>query len=601
MIPEYDFTEGFLRVDAALSNVGSDTIPFYAQMHEFCMIQKRVSGAKFYTDPEMLVRGCLDIGQKMRFDVPDLCWDVYNIEAEALGQQVVFFDDNIPALDNANPIIKTEKELAALKPPDPYKTGRMPFVLDCLNLFKALTGVPPIGMFCAPYTLTAQIMGFENVIDQIYKNPKFVHKTLTFVTEEVLAPFIQAQFKSCRGITTIDGSDALSSLPFLTQEMLEEFCVPYILRLKELCGEGVVVQNWWGDSYAKDLDSFWNLKLQISPNFLKVQDPDLFKVGVQRAKTFADDKGVAFIFGVDNNLLQKGPSEEIKKRIHEYLEIGEPGGRTLMYLCSISAQTPAEHVQAAVDAIHSYRQGDRPYTGISLSGTTYIEGSAVPEAEVHEDTTAREETETLLDDIYDAVLDFAQAEVVELVKEALEAELDIHEILNEGLISAMDTVGDMFTDGTIFVPEMLMAANTMKAGLGVLKPILTKTASKPKGTIVLATVHTDLHDIGKNMVGMMLEGGGFQVVDLGVNVPKETVIEAAIANKADVVGLSALLTTSMPAMAATVAEFKEQYLPSKIIVGGAPVTREFADTIGADGYADDAPGAVTIVREFIEG
>ncbi len=166
MAPEYDFTAGFLRVEAALSNVGSDTVPFYAQMHEFCMMQKQVNGAEFYANPETLVRGCLDIAQKMKFDVPDLCWDVYNIEAEALGQQVVFFDDTIPALDNTNPIIKTEQDLAALKPPDPYKTGRMPFALDSLKLFQELTGVPPVGMFCAPYTLTAQIMGFENIIDQ---------------------------------------------------------------------------------------------------------------------------------------------------------------------------------------------------------------------------------------------------------------------------------------------------------------------------------------------------------------------------------------------------------------------------------------------------
>ena len=144
-----------------------------------------------------------------------------------------------------------------------------------------------------------------------------------------------------------------------------------------------------------------------------------------------------------------------------------------------------------------------------------------------------------------------------------------------------------------------MAARAMKAGLEVLRPVLTRTAAKPRGTVLLATVQGDVHDIGKNLVGMMLEGAGYRVVDLGVNQSSADIIARAEELRPDVIGLSALLTTSMPSMDKTIAAFREQGLDFPIIVGGAPVTPEFAEQIGADGYAADASGAVKIVRELL--
>ncbi len=207
----------------------------------------------------------------------------------------------------------------------------------------------------------------------------------------------------------------------------------------------------------------------------------------------------------------------------------------------------------------------------------------------------------VIETLYESILEGERDETLEYVQKALDEGVAPDVILNKGMIDAMKEVGQLFEEGEIFVPEMLIAARAMQGGMEILKPHLIESGIEPVGKVILGTVKGDLHDIGKNLVGMMLEGGGFRVIDLGVNVPKETVIEAAITNKADVVGLSALLTTSMPAMAATVAQFKEQELSGKIIVGGAPVTQEFADAIGADGYAPNAPGAVTIAREFIEG
>ena len=159
---------------------------------------------------------------------------------------------------------------------------------------------------------------------------------------------------------------------------------------------------------------------------------------------------------------------------------------------------------------------------------------------------------------------------------------------------------DLFAAGEMFVPEMLLAARAMKAGLEVLRPILTKLQSKPKGVVVTATVFGDLHDIGKNLVGMMLEGAGFKVVDLGVNTKAEEIIEAAKEVNADVIGLSALLTTTMPFMRLIIAQIKEEGLNIPVIVGGAPVSREFADTIGAEGYGDNAPQAVALCKKLVD-
>ena len=204
-------------------------------------------------------------------------------------------------------------------------------------------------------------------------------------------------------------------------------------------------------------------------------------------------------------------------------------------------------------------------------------------------------------DIFQAVMTFDEASVKKLVQAELDAKADIDSILNEGLIGAMDEVGKKFSEGELFVPEMLMAAQAMKAGLQILKPFLAEGTTEAKGTVVIGTVKGDLHDIGKNLVSMMMEGAGFNVVDLGVDVETAKFVEAAQANKAKIVALSALLTTTMPAMQATINAIKEAGITVKTIVGGAPVTQAFADQIKADGYSDDAPGAVELARKLIAG
>ena len=191
--------------------------------------------------------------------------------------------------------------------------------------------------------------------------------------------------------------------------------------------------------------------------------------------------------------------------------------------------------------------------------------------------------------------------VAQLTQNALDEGLTPGQALQGGLLKGMERVGVDFRDGDLFVPEVLIAARAMHAGMDVLKPLLTEADAPSAGKVVLGTVAGDLHDIGKNLVAMMLEGGGFEIVDLGINLPPERFIEAIREHEPDVVGLSALLMSTMPAMQKTIAAIAEQGLRdrAKIIVGGAPVTQVFADEIGADGYAPDAAMAVELTRSLL--
>lgn len=191
--------------------------------------------------------------------------------------------------------------------------------------------------------------------------------------------------------------------------------------------------------------------------------------------------------------------------------------------------------------------------------------------------------------------------IANAVQEALDAGCDPTEILNDGMIKAMDAVGEKFKNGEIFVPEMLVAARAMKKGVEVLKPHLATGAAGAAGKVIIGTVAGDLHDIGKNLVSMMLESAGFEVIDLGVDVPKEKFVEAYEANPdTKIICCSALLTTTMPALKDAVALINEaSFRPNvKVMVGGAPITQAFADEIGADAYTEDAASCAKKAREL---
>ena len=209
--------------------------------------------------------------------------------------------------------------------------------------------------------------------------------------------------------------------------------------------------------------------------------------------------------------------------------------------------------------------------------------------------------EEVLQKLYNAVLEGDFDGVKTNVPAALEAGLDPNVILNDGMIVAMREVGARFEAGDYYVPEMLIAARAMQSGMALLKPHLQKSDQKSNGKVLIGTVKGDLHDIGKNLVGLMLEGAGYEIIDLGVDVPAEEFVRKVIELKPDVVGMSALLTTTMPSMKTTLDALTAAGLRKhvKVIVGGAPVTEAYAQQIEADGFALDASRAVNMVKELL--
>jgi 5-methyltetrahydrofolate--homocysteine methyltransferase len=210
--------------------------------------------------------------------------------------------------------------------------------------------------------------------------------------------------------------------------------------------------------------------------------------------------------------------------------------------------------------------------------------------------------EPVLSSIYESILEGDNKASPAHVQAALDSGLDPGRILSEGMIAAMAEVGRLFEEGEYYVPEMLIAARAMQAGLAVLKPHLVNANIQPIGKVVAGTVKGDLHDIGKNLVCMMLEGSGFEIVDLGTDVAAERFVEAARQPGVKVVALSALLTTTMTQMQTTIQALEQAGVRQqvKVIVGGAPVTEAFARQVGADGYAPDASRAVSLARTLIE-
>ena len=206
-----------------------------------------------------------------------------------------------------------------------------------------------------------------------------------------------------------------------------------------------------------------------------------------------------------------------------------------------------------------------------------------------------------MEQIYGAVIEGDMAGVQAAVKRALEDKTPVETILKEGLISPMDEVGRRFEAGEFYVPEMLIAARAMKAGVALLRPLLIEAGIRPLGKVIMGTVSGDLHDIGKNLVGLMLEGAGFQVIDVGTDVSPQAFVEAVRKEEPQLLGLSAILTTTMPNAGATVKALQEAGLKEKVkvMVGGAPVTQGFADQIGADGFAEDAARAVNKAKGLL--
>ena len=314
-----------------------------------------VSTKRFFTDASTFARVQLLVTEYYQFDVLSNFWDVYNIEAEALGQKIIYHPGGIPDIDRSQPLIRTPADLDRISPPDPFTSGRMPWIREFNKIFLETTGKLERVYFTTPFSIAVNIRGYENLVMDMFERPRFVHRLLEFLCDEVIAPFVEVLRSEVGNPDLVmDGRDAWASPPMITLDMMDEYGVTYTERLRAKLGDQLITRGNWGDAQSGDIERFFSQKMRCSPGSLSVLDPDLYEVGPERVKAYADKHHAFVTAGVDATLLQRGPVEAIVERIKLYIDKMARDGRCMIHLNQIAAETPPEHIHAAVAACHTY-------------------------------------------------------------------------------------------------------------------------------------------------------------------------------------------------------------------------------------------------------
>lgn len=345
--------EGFKRLEMALTGI-PDRVPVFAQVHELAMKESGLDAGEFFSSAQALVSSILSTVHKYDLDVPFLDYDIYNIEVEAIGQKIIYSRHHPPDVDRTDPLIKSWNDLKKIKKPDFTSDGRFPMVVEMNTLYRESIDQDPTLNFCAPFSMAANVRGMENLVMDIMTRPAFAKDLFNRLTDEVIIPWIlylQEKFPKAR---SVNGSDAMASLPIVNIPILQEWIIPYIIRLREICGPGVYVPNWVGESCLQRPEELLELKLQVCPDFLEGQDPDVAKIGPAVYKAYAEKNRVALVLGIGAGFLALSNPAEVAERVKQYIEIGGKNGRFCLYLCNIGVTTPLENVRAAVEAVHKY-------------------------------------------------------------------------------------------------------------------------------------------------------------------------------------------------------------------------------------------------------
>jgi uroporphyrinogen-III decarboxylase len=325
-------------------------------MHEFAMKEIGARPREFYRNPEMLVRGTLEVQGKFGIDVPVLDYDVYNIEAEAIGQEIVFGKTHMPDVDRTKPLIRDREDLKKIRTPNFDRDGRFAHVIEMNRIFRRVIGgqTEATLRFCAPFSLAANIRGIQQLLLDICTDPDFARSLLDRVVEELLAPWILRLKKEFPHATSISGDDATGSLPIVNLKILREWVVPYVLRLKAICGPEIYVPNWVGEHNLKNPEEMLDIKRQVCLGFVEGQDPDVEKLGPEFYKGYAQKHNAPLILGIGAGFLTLASPAEVAERVKHYIKVGGRGGRLVLYLCNLGATTPPENVRVAIQAVHKY-------------------------------------------------------------------------------------------------------------------------------------------------------------------------------------------------------------------------------------------------------
>lgn len=345
------FQEGAERMRLAMEGE-ADRVPVFAQMHEFVAEQRGIPRQEFFTRPEIMVPAMLEVQAEYGIDAVSITYDVYNIEAEGLGQKLFWGDAFMPDIDRSEMLVRSRDDLLRIRTPDFSSLGNFGRVIRMHSLFKKLTGMEPTLSFCAPFSLAANIRGIEALLLDLYDDPEFARLLFDRLTEEVLAPWILYQRKQFPGAARINGADAIASPPIVNLPILREWIAPYILRLRELCGPEVSVTNWAGERYLRNPQEMLDLKRTVGPRSLLGQDPDVEELGPTFYKEYAASHDLPLILGIGAGFLANSGPAAVAKRVRRYVEAGRKGGRFALYLCNVGGSTPPENVRAAIEAAH---------------------------------------------------------------------------------------------------------------------------------------------------------------------------------------------------------------------------------------------------------
>ena len=503
-------------------------------------------------------------------------------EAGALGVKIDWGDpDNLPAI-----LGHIWKDPEDIKVPDDFLDRlEITTVLDSIRMLRDELGdeVAVFGKAYGPWSLAYHFFGIERFMMDTFSDPPKVHAILDRLKEFTIV-FGKAQINA--------GADALNVCEHITADLIRpEAYSTYLLHVDQQIKAELsvpIILHCCGKTIDR-IDLFNQSGFECF-NFESAND----------AAEMREKATVSLCGNINNpNTILSGTPEDVEQEVFYALDSGV---NLLAPECAAPVNGKLANVIAVREARDRYYEGARIGEGLTVSlgkiGTQPVPVKSRTKAK----NVAKLELTPELREIYESVVKMKKGETAPLVEAEVERGIDAQVILDFALIAAMEEVGNLFADGTYFVPEMLMAAMEMKAGLEVIRPILTASGVPPRGTVVIGTVRGDVHDIGKNLYGMMMEGAGYNVVDIGVRQTADEFIEALEEHDADILGMSAMLTTTMPYMKIVVDEMIHRGIRNEysIFVGGAPLNPEYGASFGADAYCVDAGVGVATANSAID-
>ena len=504
-------------------------------------------------------------------------------EAGAMGVAIDWGDpDNLPAI-----LGRTWDHPDQIRVPDDF-LGRLEIttVLDSIRMLRQELGdkVAVFGKAYGPWSLAYHFFGIEPFLMDTFRDPPKVHAILNRLMEFTVV-FGKAQIEA--------GADALNVCEHITADLIRpDAYSTYLLKVdQQIAAELSVPLILHCCGGTLDRIELFNQNGFACFNFESANDAFEIK-----------SKASMALCGNINNprTILEGTPEDVEREVFYALNAGVD---ILAPECAAPVNGKLANITAVREARDKYyeisRDEDRDVELINRS-TVAVRKPAASSPETA--GASKEGLSASLKEIYIAVLEMKQGEVAPMVEAEIARGTDVQVILDEALIAAMDEVGNLFAEGIYFVPEMLMAANEMKSGLKLIRPILTETGVPPKGKVLIGTVKGDVHDIGKNLYGMMMEGAGYEVVDIGVRNSADDYINAMEEHKPDIVGMSAMLTTTMPYMKVVIDEMVERGIRDDyiVLVGGAPLNEDFGRRVGADAYCPEAGTGVETANKLLD-